>query len=61
MADHCGVDRGEYPPAFAQSVGQAVPVRYIDPFSNRGLGTSLGAATRRLDDGAGFFVTAVNP
>jgi hypothetical protein len=34
-----------------------VSVRYIDPFSNRGLGTSLGAATRRLDDGARFMVT----
>ena len=29
-----GVDRDEYPPAFARSVGQAVSVRYIDPFSN---------------------------
>jgi len=54
-----GVDRDEYPPAFARSVGQAVSVRYIDPFSNRGLGASLGAATRRLDDGARFLVTVV--
>lgn len=54
-----GVDRDEYPPPFARSVGQAVSVRYIDPFSNRGLGSSLGAATRRLDDRARFLVTVV--
>lgn len=55
-----GVDRDEYPPAFARSVGQALSVRYIDPFSNRGLGASLGAATRRLDDGTRFFATVVS-
>ena len=59
VARAVGLDRDEYPPAFARADGVMPSVRYIDRALNRGLGASLSLQTRVLPDRARFYIRVV--
>ncbi|MFJ9781052.1 putative T7SS-secreted protein [Amycolatopsis sp. NPDC101161] len=46
-----GYDRDEYPPAVFLEGGEGSSVKYIDPFDNRGAGSSVKNQIRDLDNG----------
>lgn len=54
-----GMDRDEYPPAFARAADVLPSIRYIDPGLNRGLGATLGAQTSLLPNGSRFYLRVV--
>lgn len=46
-----GLDRDEFPMALFSEGGAVASVRYIDPHSDRSLGSAIGYALREYPDG----------
>ncbi|TVT18045.1 hypothetical protein FNH05_35740 [Amycolatopsis rhizosphaerae] len=53
-----GYDRDEYPPAMFSEGGEGSSVKYIDPFDNRGAGSSMRHQVSSLDDGEKVIILA---
>ncbi|WP_304512141.1 putative T7SS-secreted protein [Amycolatopsis sp. GM8] len=53
-----GYDRDEYPPAMFAEGGEGSSVKYIDPFDNRGAGSSIRHQTAGLDNGEKVIILA---
>jgi hypothetical protein len=53
-----GYDRDEYPPAMFAEGGDGSSVKYIDPFDNRGAGSSMRYQTSSLPDGDKVIILA---
>lgn len=53
-----GFDRDEYPPAMFSEGGEGSSVKYIDPFDNRGAGSSIRHQTASLANGEKVIILA---